>query len=158
MTIGFLIVPNTVDERVVEVLKSNGQLVKTTLEDKRTYTLENIMAKEQTGYTAAAMAESLGIETRDLRGHLRALKIEKPEAGWVWPKKGDAKDIEKQVAARIKELANKPARGNSKSKDEPEPENKGKGKKEKKDAEPAKSSKDKSDEAPKSKKKKPAKA
>lgn len=170
VTIGFLIVPDTVDERVVEVLKSNGQLVKTTLEDNRTYTLENIMAKEVTGYTAANMAESLGIETRELRGHLRALDIEKPEAGWVWPKKGDAKDIEKQVTARIKELANKAqARGDAKGKEEPakgkgkgkgkeEPEApKGKGKKEKKDEAPAKPSKEKPEEAPKSKKKKPAK-
>lgn len=139
VTIGFLIVLDTVDEDVVAVLQSNGQLVKTTLEDNRNYRLEKIdMAKAPaTGYTAALMAESLGIETKDLRMHLRALKVDKPEAGWVWPKKGDAKDIEKAVANRIKELANK-SKDKANTKDKPEPEGKGKGKGKGKPEEPAK--------------------
>lgn len=143
VTIGFLIVLDTVDENVVAVLQSNGRLVKTTLEDNRNYKLEiTEMAKAPVaGYTAALMAEALGIETKDLRMHLRALKIDKPEAGWVWPKKGDAKDIEKAVTARIKDLANK-AKNKADTKPEPvadkgkgkgkgkleEPVNKGKGK------------------------------
>lgn len=39
VTIGFLIVENTVDERVVAVLESNGQLVTTTMETNRKYSL-----------------------------------------------------------------------------------------------------------------------
>ena len=69
------------------------------------------MAKVE-GYKAADLAEELGISAADLRKHLRALKIEKPEAGWVWPKKTDAalKEIRTAVKNRIKELADKPAK------------------------------------------------
>lgn len=161
VTIGFLIVENTVDERVVEVLESNGQLVKTTLETNRKYKLEKskmskkdkaateTKTKSTGGYTAKDMAESLGIEPKELRVHLRATKTEKPEAGWVWKNKTEAKDVEKAVAARIKELANKPAKapkaaeekpakaGKSKKSDAPAEEPKGKKGKKVKDEEPA---------------------
>lgn len=133
VTIGFLIVEDTVDEHVVAVLESNGQLVTTTLETNRKYKLEKSkMAKKEKavkeevktkatgGYAAKDMSESLGIEPKELRVHLRALKIEKPEAGWTWKNKTEAKDIEKAVAGRIKELANKPAKPAKATKAEPE--------------------------------------
>lgn len=155
VTIGFLIVENTVDERVVAVLESNGQLVTTTLETNRNYKLEKSkMAKKEKavkeevktkatgGYAAKDMAESLGIEPKELRVHLRACKIEKPEAGWVWKNKTEAKDVEKAVEARIKELANKPARTTKAADEAPA---KG-GKSKKSDAEP-KAKKDKKEPA-----------
>lgn len=126
VTIGFLIVENTMDERVVEVLESNGQLVTTTLDDNRQYKLrKQIMAKKPAakaatetkttakteGYNAAALAEEFELAPADLRKHLRALKIEKPEAGWVWPKKTDAGlvEIRKALKERLKSLEAKAA-------------------------------------------------
>lgn len=118
---------------------------------------KEVKTKATSGYAAKDMSESLGIEPKELRVHLRALKIEKPEAGWVWKNKTDAKDVEKAVAGRIKELANKPARttkaadeapakgGKSKKSDAPAEEPKGKKAKKGKDVEP---------EAPKGKAKK----
>lgn len=66
--------------------------------------------KEVTGYKAKELAEEFGITPADLRKHLRALGIEKPEAGWVWPKKTDKAltEIRKQIKARLKELADAP--------------------------------------------------
>lgn len=96
------------------------------------------MAKKDNTYTAGMMAESLGIDTRELRGHLRALKIEKPAEGWQWAKKGDCKDIEKQVAGRIKELAaKKAAKADAPVADAP----KGKGKKKAADEAPVEETK-----------------
>jgi len=112
MTILFIIMNGTVDERVVDVLECNGQLTDTYLEQKRDYRIrENIMAKQE-GYKASDLAAELEISAADLRKHLRALKIEKPEAGWVWPKKtdDDLKEIRTSLKARIKELASKPAK------------------------------------------------
>lgn len=156
VTIGFLIVLNTIDERVVEVLESNGQLVTTTLETNRKYKLEKqIMAKKTTatpevkttktvgGYTAKDMADSLGIEPRELRAHLRSTGAEKPDAGWAWKNKTEAKDVEKAVAARIKELAAKaaskpdtPAKAGKSKKSEEVTEKKAKKTKETKEVEP----------------------
>lgn len=113
MTIIFLIMEGTVDERIVDVLESNRQLTDNFLEKQRNYQMatKKTEAKESkvTGYTAANMAESLGIPAADLRKHLRALGTEKPESGWVWGSKKAAADVEKSVAGRIKELASKPA-------------------------------------------------
>ena len=69
------------------------------------------MAKQTEGYKAADLAAEFEITPADLRKHLRALKIDKPEAGWVWPKKTDKAltEIRKQLKARLKELASKPA-------------------------------------------------
>lgn len=121
MTIIFIIMAGTVDERIVDVLESNRQLTDTFLETKRNYQMatkkteaskktEAKETKTTAGYNAAAMAESLGIEPAELRKHLRATGAEKPEGGWNWPSKKAAADVEKSVAARIKELASKPAK------------------------------------------------
>lgn len=63
------------------------------------------------GYNAAALAEEFELAPADLRKHLRALKIEKPEAGWVWPKKTDAGlvEIRKALKERLKSLEAKAA-------------------------------------------------
>lgn len=112
MTILFIIMSGTVDERVVDVLECNGQLTDTYLEQKRDYNAGDLTMAKVEGYKAADLAEELGISAADLRKHLRALKVEKPEAGWVWPKKTDAslKEIRTAVKNRIKELADKPAK------------------------------------------------
>lgn len=112
MTILFIIMRGTVDERVVDVLECNGQLTDNYLEQKRDYNVGDLQMAKVEGYKAADLAEELGISPADLRKHLRALKVEKPEAGWVWPKKTDAslKEIRTSVKARIKELADKPAK------------------------------------------------
>ena len=112
MTILFIIMSGTVDERVVDVLECNGQLTDTYLEQKRDYNAGDLKMAKVEGYKAADLAEELGISAADLRKHLRALKVEKPEAGWVWPKKTDAslKEIRTAVKNRIKELADKPAK------------------------------------------------
>lgn len=62
------------------------------------------------GTTAKQIAEDLGISAADLRKHLRALKIEKPEGGWVWTRKADVASVTKQVKARIAELEKEPAK------------------------------------------------
>lgn len=89
--------------------------------------------KEVTGYKAKELAEEFGITPADLRKHLRALGIEKPEEGWVWPKKTDKAltEIRKQVKARIKELESKPAKEKAPKKEKAEKapaKGKGKGK------------------------------
>lgn len=112
VTVVFIIMEKTVDERVVDVLECNGQLTDTYLESKRNYSVgETKMAKVTEGYKAADLAAEFEITPADLRKHLRALKIDKPEAGWVWPKKTDKAltEIRKQLKARLKELASKPA-------------------------------------------------
>ena len=119
MTIIFLIMAGTVDERIVDVLESNRQLTDTFLETKRTYQMATKKGaaaettketKPTAGYNAAKMAESLGTTPAELRKHLRATGAEKPEGGWNWPSKKAAADVEKAVAARMKELASKPAK------------------------------------------------
>lgn len=108
VTILFIIFKETVDERVVDVLESNGQLIDEYLEKRRDYNLEeNIMPKTEFKYTAKTVAEDLGITPADLRKHLRALKIEKPAEGWNWNTKKDADAVAKQVKARIDDLAAK---------------------------------------------------
>lgn len=115
MTILFLIMEKTMDERVVDVLECNGQLTKDVLETKRNYQIgDNMMAKTTEGYKAVDVAAEVGISPADLRKHLRALKIEKPEEGWVWANKTKAAPIVKQVKARIAELA----KGDKPTKDE----------------------------------------
>lgn len=112
VTVVFIIMEKTVDERVVDVLECNGQLTDTYLESKRNYSVgETKMAKVTEGYKAADLAAEFEITPADLRKHLRALKIEKPEAGWVWPKKTDKDltEIRKQLKQRLKDLAEKPA-------------------------------------------------
>lgn len=118
MTIIFLIMAGTVDEHIVDVLESNRQLTDTFLETKRTYQMATKKGaaviettketKTTAGYNAAQMAESLGTTPAELRKHLRATGAEKPEGGWNWPSKKAAADVEKAVAARMKELASKP--------------------------------------------------
>lgn len=117
MTIIWIIMAGTVDERVVDVLESNRQLTDTFMETKRNYTMakkaatpekETAKAKTDTGYTAANMAESLGIEPAELRKHLRATSAVKPGASWNWPSEKAAALVRKQVEAHIKELASKP--------------------------------------------------
>lgn len=110
VTVVFIIMEKTVDERVVDVLECNGQLTDTYLESKRNYSVgETKMAKVTEGYKASDLAGEFEITPADLRKHLRALKIEKPEAGWVWPKKTDKGlvEIRKQLKARLKDLASK---------------------------------------------------
>lgn len=143
MTIIFIIMAGTVDERVVDVLESNRQLTDTYMESKRNYTMatakkaaapktEPKEAPAKTGFTAADLAGELGIEPAELRKHLRALGTEKPADSWTWPNAKAAADVKKAVAARIKELADKPkaekaapvkeAKPTRKAKAEPEPE------------------------------------
>jgi SNF2 family DNA or RNA helicase len=117
VTIIFIIMAGTVDERVVDVLESNRQLTDTYMDTKRNYTMATKKAapapeKEapaKTGYTAADLAGELGIEPAELRKHLRALGTEKPADSWTWPNAKAAAEVKKAVAAHIKELANKPA-------------------------------------------------
>lgn len=120
MTIIFIIMKDTVDERVVDVLESNRQLTDTFMELKRNYTMatKKPAAKEapaktaavKTGYTASAMAEALGISPADLRKHLRSTGAEKPAGGWTWDNEKAASGVRKQVEARIKELATAPVK------------------------------------------------
>lgn len=120
MTIIFIIMKDTVDERVVDVLESNRQLTDTFMESKRNYAMatKKPAAKEtpvktagvKTGYTASAMAEALGISPADLRKHLRSTGAEKPAGGWTWESEKAAASVRKQVEARIKELASAPAK------------------------------------------------
>lgn len=142
MTIIFIIMAGTVDERVVDVLESNRQLTDTYMDTKRNYTMATAKKtaapkaepKEaaKSGYTAADLAGELGIEPAELRKHLRALGTEKPADSWTWPNAKAAADVKKAVAARIKELADKPkaekaaptkeAKPTRKAKADPEPE------------------------------------
>jgi len=119
MTIIFIIMKNTVDERVVDVLELNRQLTDTFMELKRNYTMATKKAPaetkapaktEKTGYTAGHMATALGIEPAELRKHLRATGAEKPAGGWTWGSEKEAASVRKQVEAHIKEQANKPAK------------------------------------------------
>lgn len=112
MTIVFIIMSGTVDERVVDVLESNSQLTDTYLNQKRNYE----MAKNPDTYTAADMAEELGITPAELRKHLRSSGVEKPEGGWKWPSQKEAASVLKAVKARMDELSQeKPAKKASKS-------------------------------------------
>lgn len=72
------------------------------------------MAKSKTDakFTAATVAEKIGITAAEFRKHLRALGIKKPAAGWNWDK--SPADIIKQVQNRIKELATAPAKAPAK--------------------------------------------
>lgn len=118
MTILFLIMEKTVDERVVSVLECNRQLTDDIFEKRRNYTIgDKTMAKEVKGIKASQVAGDLGISAADLRKHLRALKIEKPEAGWVWPNKTAANAVIKQVKARIADLAKAPAKADKPAKE-----------------------------------------
>lgn len=129
MTIIFIIMKDTVDERVVDVLELNRQLTDTFMESKRNYTMatktgtakKTTPAKTETakapkaavvkeGYTASMLAGKLGIEPAELRKHLRATGAEKPAGGWTWPSEKAADPVAKQVQARIKELAAAPAK------------------------------------------------
>lgn len=121
MTIIFIIMKDTVDEHIVDVLELNRQLTDTFMESKRNYnmatkktapaeTTTTKTAAVKTGYTASAMAEKLGISPADLRKHLRATGAEKPAGGWTWETAKAAADVEKAVSARIKELASAPAK------------------------------------------------
>lgn len=136
MTIIWLIMAGTVDERVVDVLESNRQLTDTFMELKRNYTMaakkaatpekETAKAKTTEGYTASHMAESLGIEPAELRKHLRATGAEKPGASWNWPSEKAAAGVRKQIEAHMKEQAAKPpkekaAKAPAKKEDAPKP-------------------------------------
>lgn len=70
------------------------------------------MAKEIVGYPAKELAAEFEISAADLRKHLRALKVTKPDAGWVWPKKTDKDlvEIRKQLKQRLKDLESAPAK------------------------------------------------
>lgn len=58
--------------------------------------------KEKDGkVTAATVADELGVTARQLRGALRAAKIEKPEGGWAWDPK-EAEQIKEQVKKHLK--------------------------------------------------------
>lgn len=65
-----------------------------------------------TKYTAKDLAAEFEITPADLRKHLRALKIEKPEGGWNWAKKTDKGlvEIRKQLKQRLKDLESKPSK------------------------------------------------
>lgn len=124
MTVVFIIMKDTVDEHVVDVLELNRQLTDTFMESKRKYTMatktkaaktetkseETKAPVAKTGFTAAALAEQLGIAPAELRKHLRATGAVKPAGGWTWPTEKDAADVKKSVEARIKELASAPAK------------------------------------------------
>lgn len=132
----FIIMENTMDERVVSVLECNGQLVDTYLDNNRNYKIGNKkMAKSQetTSYNVAAIAEELSITPADVRKHLRGAKVEKPEGGWNWSKKSDFNTVVKAVKQRIKDLessaSDKPAKGKSEDKKSEGKKGKGKGKK-----------------------------
>ncbi len=124
MTIIFIIMAGTVDERVVDVLESNRQLTDTFMETKRNYTMAKPAAKKETapkkeeaaksGISIADIAEELGITPAEARKHLRALEIEKPEGGWNWANEKAAAPVRKQLSERLEKLA---ARG---TKDEAE--------------------------------------
>ena len=94
VTILFLVMKETVDERVISVLESNRQLIDQYLEIKRDYTLgDNIMAKSKTEkFTAADLANEFGITPPELRKHLRNMGATKPEGGWNWSS-SKAKDL-----------------------------------------------------------------
>lgn len=119
MTIIFIIMAGTVDERVVDVLESNRQLTDTYMETKRTYTMatKKTAAKEapaketaaKDGISIASIAEDLGITPAEARKHLRALDLEKPEGGWNWPTEKAAAPVRKALSDRLEKLA---ARGN----------------------------------------------
>lgn len=66
----------------------------------------------EANYTAKDLAAEFEITPADLRKHLRALKIEKPEGGWKWAKKTDKSlvGIRKELKQRLKDLASKPAK------------------------------------------------
>lgn len=74
------------------------------------------MAKNSDTYTAADMAEELGITPAELRKHLRSAGVEKPEGGWKWPNQKAAASVLKAVKARMDELSQeKPAKKAPKS-------------------------------------------
>lgn len=56
--------------------------------------------------TANDIAKELGVEGREVRGVLRAMKLEKPEGGWMFDKK-TAEEIREKVKKGLKEKAKK---------------------------------------------------
>ena len=46
--------------------------------------------------TIATIAQDIGLDPREARAALRALKIEKPDAGWAWPS-DEAEKIKEQL-------------------------------------------------------------
>ena len=120
MTIIFIVMKNTVDERVVDVLELNRQLTDTFMELKRKHkmAIKKTAAKPEApktaavkaGYTATQMAEKLGISPAELRKHLRSTGAVKPAGGWTWDNEKASADVAKAVQARMKELASAPAK------------------------------------------------
>jgi SNF2 family DNA or RNA helicase len=131
MTVVFIIMKDTVDEHVVDVLELNRQLTDTFMESKRKYNMATKTPKtpkteetkapkaavEKTGFTASALAEQLGIAPAELRKHLRAVGAVKPAGGWTWATEKDAADVRKSVEARMNELASAPAKEKAPKKD-----------------------------------------
>lgn len=56
--------------------------------------------------TANDIAKELGVEGREVRGVLRAMKLEKPQGGWAFDKK-TAEEIKDKVKRGLKEKAKK---------------------------------------------------
>lgn len=56
--------------------------------------------------TANDIAKELGVEGRDVRGVLRAMKLQKPEGGWAFDKK-TAEEIREKVKKGLKEAKKK---------------------------------------------------
>lgn len=126
MTIIFMIMTDTVDERVVDVLESNRQLTDTFMDSKRNYEMatkktapKEAPAKEtpaKEGISIASIAEDLGITPAEARKHLRALDLEKPEGGWNWATEKAAAPVRKALTERLEKLA---ARGNKEADEKP---------------------------------------
>jgi len=117
MTIIFIIMTETVDERVVDVLESNRQLTDTFMESKRNYKMaakktaapakETAKTEEKAGITIADIAAELDITPAEARKHLRALDLEKPEGGWNWATEKAAAPIRKALTERLEKLASR---------------------------------------------------
>lgn len=65
--------------------------------------------KEVAGYKVKDLAAEFEITPTECRKYLRTIKAEKPEEGWVWPKKTDSGlvQIRKDLKAYIKQLGEK---------------------------------------------------
>ena len=62
---------------------------------------------DKTGMVSATdIAKELGVEGKDVRVVLRAMKLEKPQGGWLFDKK-TAEDIREKVRKGLKEQAKK---------------------------------------------------
>lgn len=94
VTVVFVIMKETVDETVVDVLECNRQLIDEHLETRRNY---NLKETEMSKYTAAMMAEELKVTPAELRKALRGSGAKKPGGGWNWDSKKDAAAVTKQV-------------------------------------------------------------